>query len=93
MKHQEIKEQLKSLAKEIRKKKEQRKSCLSGYVPGLFSDRYEFRHRHIAYCLLKGTELSAIETPSGDNKPDMNLVENYKEDYSEALHDSRQLSA
>ena len=44
--------------------------------------KFEFRHRHIAYCLLRGTELAKIEQPAEDNQPSskriMEIMEEYK---------------
>ena len=41
--------------------------------------QYEFRHRHIAYCLVRGTPIEKIETLPKDrirtNIPDMKYVE------------------
>lgn len=47
-----IKEEQKQLAKEIRELKNQRKSSPCGYVSGLDKKRFDYRHRHIAYCQL-----------------------------------------
>ena len=37
--------------------------------------RRDVRHKHIAYCMLRGTLYEAIEKPREDNKPDMQLVQ------------------
>lgn len=46
--------------------------------------QYEFRHKHIAYCLVRGRTMDQIEKPFHYNKPDMKyvnqLVENLKKE-------------
>ena len=43
---------------------------------------YDFRHRHIAYCLLRGRGYEQIERSCrDDNKPNFKLVEKYKEEF------------
>lgn len=78
-----IKEQQKKLAIDIRKKKSQRKQHEYGYVPGLFEMRRDYRHRHIAYCLLRGTPYERIECPSKYNKPNMDIVKSIMESWTE----------
>lgn len=41
----------------------------------LFRMKYEFRHRHIAYCIYRGRELEQIERPAEDNSPNMDYVQ------------------
>lgn len=55
-----MKADLKLLAAEIRTLKSKRKE-LKGYVPGLETAQYNFRSKHIAYCLLRGRTLEQIE--------------------------------
>lgn len=44
----------------------------------MYKAQYEFRHRHIAYCLVRGTPIEKIETLPKDgirsNKPNMDYV-------------------
>jgi len=70
----QLKEEQKELAKTIREKKNLRKKVKDGYVEGLVSLRYDYRHNHIAYCLLRGTPYEKIEQPHPKNKPNMNRV-------------------
>ena len=42
------------------------------------SDRYTFRHNHIAYCELRGRKREEIEIPGGDNKPCEYVIGNFK---------------
>jgi len=80
-----IKEEHKTLAKKIRELKKLRKSFTDGYVTGLNQLRYEYRHRHIAYCELGGIERSKIENPREGNKPSEYRIEKYKEEYLDRL--------
>lgn len=43
--------------------------------------KYEFRHKHIAYCLLRGTEMEKIEQPAEDNKPSEKRIKEIMEEY------------
>ena len=80
----EIKLELKSLSKEIRELKSTRKQTQYGYVSGLARLQHEFRHKHIAYCLVHGTPYEMIEKPSEENAADMDwinkLVSEYKDE-------------
>jgi len=57
-----LKTELKEMAKDIRKKKSQRCAANSGYVSGLDSDRWVFRVKHLAYCMLNGTPYEKVES-------------------------------
>lgn len=48
----------------------------------LYKAKYEFRHKHIAYCLMRGRTLEQIEKPHEDNKPDMCYIEKLLITYS-----------
>lgn len=61
LKLQERKTYLKSLAREIRELKSQRKSKPYGYVSGLYSSQWEYRCKHIAYCMARGRSYEEIE--------------------------------
>jgi len=69
------KQELKLLSLEIRSLKQQRKP-LKGQVPNLCSKQYQFRKKHIAYCLARGRQLNEIEVK---NRPD-NLLSSYELD-------------
>lgn len=60
-----MKADLKVLAAQIRELKSKRKE-LKGYVPGLESSQFEFRSKHIAYCMLRGRKLEEIESKLRD---------------------------
>lgn len=78
MKHQvrlQIKEIHKNLVQEIRKNR----------FP---ADSWEFRHRHIAYCLLRNRTMQQIENKVREgNEPSDRLIEKYKEEYLKMLSD------
>lgn len=77
----EIKEIHRQITLEIRNKKSLRKP-LRGYVPGLIELQAEFRHRHIAYCILRGRTLDRIE-PKRATEPSQVLIQKYLDQYSE----------
>ncbi len=82
MKYSELKQELKELAASIREAKSKRKSSSNGYVHGLCYDRNTYRHKHIAYCLLRGRSIEQIEQSNRpDNKPCQYLIERYMEQY------------
>lgn len=61
MTYAELKLMLKEDAANIKQLKSTRKSVPDGYVPGLLRARYDYRHYHIAYCLLRGRTIEQIE--------------------------------
>jgi hypothetical protein len=79
-----LKQELKELATEIRSLKSQRKSSKNGYVSGLFGKRYDARHKHIAYSMLRGRDYEQIENKCNE-APDMDVVKAIMESYNEAL--------
>jgi hypothetical protein len=76
-----LKSELKELAKEIRYWKSKRKlknrgnNLLSDIHIRLRRRKYEFRHRHIAYCELNGRKREKIERPALDNLPNEKYIE------------------
>ena len=90
-KYPKLKMELKELAKEIklwkflRKPINRKDTGLQQWDVdyGLFQDKREFRHKHIAYCLLRGRSYGQIEQPREDNKPDMIYVQMVMEEYEQ----------
>lgn len=87
-----VKEELKKLAETIRsirtntialQKSQDRDANLS--QSHLAFVKREFRHKHIAYSLVKGRTLAEIEKPRQNNQPNMTLVEKYRKEYVEKL--------
>ena len=79
-----IKEQLKTLSASITESKRTWK-----HKP--YYDCQEFRHRHIAYCLIRGRTMEQIENvdrnvePYCYNKPNQKRIDKYIEEYKLAL--------
>ena len=88
-KYPELKAELKELAKEIKELKYKRdhwwkfgndqsefmwKACRAAWL---------FRHRHIAYCLLRGRSYEEIEQPGRYNKPSWSVIEGIMEKYEQ----------
>lgn len=78
-----IKEIHRSINNQIREKKAQRR-LNKGFVQGLHELRIEIRHRHIAYCILRGRTLDQIE-PKRDHEPSDSLINKYNDEYLELL--------
>ena len=63
----------------LREKKGLRKESRYGYVNGLDRLRYEVRHHHIAYCLLRGRSMEEIESsPNEGNAPNASYIDEIK---------------
>lgn len=65
----ELKQHIKNLVVDIKEKKSQRKEVPYGYVQGLDRLRYEVRHHHIVYCLLRGRTIEEIERSTREDNP------------------------
>jgi hypothetical protein len=85
-----MKSDLKLDAVELRLKKESMKqemrngnySVYSTLQNEILRDKYDIRHKHIAYCFCLGTDYEMIEPKCGaDNKADHSKVERYLEEY------------
>ncbi len=61
-----LKNELKTIAVDIRKLKDTRKKVQYGYVLGLCSEQQDFRIKRIAYCMLRGTSYEKIESKHRD---------------------------
>ena len=95
-KYPELKSELKELAKEIRYWKSKRKLDNRGDYPlwdieaRIRRRKYEFRHRHIAYCQLRGRLRIQIEQPALDNLPNERYIEGIMYEHGKALRASAQ---
>jgi hypothetical protein len=74
------KEKLKEMAKEIRELKSSRKGgksieVLSDISYKIWRLKREYRHEHIAYCLVRGRSYGQIECPRENNRPDFKLID------------------
>lgn len=68
MKLIDLKNELKSLAQEIKDLKSHRKICTYGYVPGLLRTQEKFRLSHIAYGILRGRKYEEMEAKVSEEK-------------------------
>jgi hypothetical protein len=97
-KYPELKAELKELAKEIKAAKIRRDNWWNykHELPDYFQNQSqsvfmyraarksrEFRHKHIAYCLLRGRSYEQIEQPHKYNKPDMIYVQMIMEEHGQ----------
>ena len=87
----ELKATLKGLASEIKSTKsifkdnQRKNSGDPGYelILSLRDKTYEFRHKHIAYCLFRGKTYDQVEQKCReDNKPNMKYVEELLSSYN-----------
>lgn len=83
----ELKSELKQLAKSIRAarithKTAQRENGYNGNLHPLQKLSREFRHKHIAYCLLHGTPMDRIEVKT-NNPPNQELIKEAMEHYGQ----------
>jgi hypothetical protein len=94
----ELKKELKHLVEQIKTAKVDLKSyqksnrgCDGGNYFVLFKLRHEYRHKHIAYCMMKGRCYDVIEKPAENNKPDMQYVKELIDTYGteKAIEDVR----
>ena len=89
-KYPELKAQLKKLAKEIRywksNRKEKRRAELGMWQYQIQDkiDRraYEFRHKHIAYCMLRGRAYEQIEQKC-NTSPDWDYIKSIEEEHGQ----------
>ena len=83
-----VKEVLKVEARELSslkiKMKEMQRSGLGGREQCLLRyKRHEWRHKFIAYCLVKGRTLNEIEGKCREgNEPNQQLVDRYREEFT-----------
>jgi len=85
------KDELKVLAAEIRSLKPQKKlknrgtRHLADIMWEIWKAQYQFRHKHIAYCLIRGTEREKIEEPKAHNMPNEGFVTELLADYEKTV--------
>ena len=98
-KYPHLKEELKVLAKALRywksRRKENQRQGLSLWKIEREIDgkRREFRHKHIAYCQLRGRERHQIECPAANNLPNEKIIEGIMTEYAEDVCVSAERSA
>lgn len=84
-----LKSHLKDSASEIhvtkqnlKKYQQDNKGCGGGLQEKLLLLSKGFRHKHIAYCLLRGTPYESIEKPRKGNEPDMAFIKEIQRAYT-----------
>ena len=78
-----LKAQLKSLAETIR-------VARRNHGARCYSERYEFRHLHVVYCLLRGRTIEQIEFKNrDDNKRDQKRIDRLMAEYQPKLEADR----
>jgi len=100
-KYPELKQELKDLAKELRYWKSKRKlparqelgKALWEVESAIYWRRREFRHKHIAYCQLRGRERYKIERPADDNLPNEATIERIMAEHAKDVCASAERSA
>jgi hypothetical protein len=87
-----VKEELKKMAEKLRQiridiAETQKKGEYAGYMQSEQRFlKFEFRHRHIAYCMLRGRSYEQIERKFREgHEPDMNYVEKLQEQFKTLL--------
>jgi hypothetical protein len=87
-----LRQTLKELAAKIHKTKAECKEFQrknggwdgpKGYLWNIVCLKKEFRHKHIAYCILRGRDRNVIETPAENNQPDETLIKEILREYTE----------
>src|SRR4030043_392970 len=91
-----LKEELKVSAVEIRElknetKETQKKGNYAGSLQyALFKLSREYRHKHIAYCLMRGRSYEQIERKCREgNEPNKDLIQEIIHEYSQTEKDVR----
>jgi len=90
-----LKEYLKTLAIKIRTSKRQQKDYQRNHrgihdyklMREIYEFKYDYRHRHIAYCIMKGTARDRIEQPAEDNKPNEKRIQEIIDEFTKTTQD------
>ena len=92
----DLKEECKKLALEIKQtkiriKEMQKKGEYAGANQyALIFLKRDYRHRHIAYCLLRGRKIEEIEKKTREeNKPNQTLIQEIIDAHREVIQDVR----
>lgn len=76
----EKKQQLKEMTKKIRLMKSKRKELEGQNNYEIWKASREYRHEHIAYCLVRGRKYEEIENKTGEfNKPNWYIINKLKD--------------
>ena len=78
----QVKNELKGIASTIRQLKAKRKEVPFGYVPELETQQWNFRTKHIAYCIFfNKKEYHEIEVPAPNNFVDEYYYEGFLKEW------------
>ena len=89
-----VKQEQKELAKLIRELKSKRKLdsrdgwSLWKLELEISRNKSNYRHQHIAYCLLRGRTMEEIEQPREDNTASRYVINNLLDEYEKAVRPS-----
>ena len=95
-KMKELKEEQKKRAADLKENKNGHKNsqrqgdavAADTYLCEVFSLKKEYRHKHIAYSMLRGRKYEEIERTCRDNnKPDFDYIDKIKASYAEEAHE------
>lgn len=75
-----VKQELKDLAQDLKETKPKRRPN-NGLDYQVYLMKREYRHKHIAYCMLRGTPRELIECPRADNQPNEFTIKDYIRKY------------
>jgi hypothetical protein len=84
----DLKNELKALAiisRELKSHRPQEKRGTWGIYDldyKIRSTKHIIRHKHIAYCLIRGRKYDEIEHPSKDNEPNFKLIQDISKEYT-----------
>lgn len=90
-KREELRKWFRETAEEIRAyRRKFKEHCKSGFTTdwswrdssAQWKLSHDFRHRHIAYCLLRGRKREQIEKPREHNLPNEKLIQKYIDEFS-----------
>ena len=94
-----IKEELKEKARELRlqkrlfKSKQRSQSVTLKDLQERYQKKWEYRHRHIARCLLRGTPYEKIEQKVRQgNEADQKLIQKYKVEYEDRINEEKEIN-
>lgn len=74
---------IRATKKELKDYQKDHSGCDNGFFSILNKLSQNYRHHHIAYSILRGKSYEAIESSNTKIKPDMSLIQEIKDAYTE----------
>jgi hypothetical protein len=74
---------IRNTRREMKEYQRESRGYQGGFLSKLVELRRDYRHRHIAYCLMRGTPYECIEKPRQGNEPDMAYIQEIQNAYAE----------